>query len=161
MPYTAVMFITGALLGFISSLTLGNAIVESVRLWLGINGEVIILTFLPGLLFLDSYNINVYLFLQSFWQLVVFAVPMVLAGTSLTALIAYYIFPYGWSFDLSMTFGAILAATDPIAVVVLLNELGAPSRLKVGITSLFATTSSFSYHDFSKRNLCTIFLSFA
>ena len=56
---------------------------------------------------------------------------MVLAGTSLTALVAYFIFPYGWSFDLCMTFGSILAATDPVAVAVLLNELGAPPRLKV------------------------------
>lgn len=62
---------------------------------------------------------------------VVFAFPMVLAGTSLTALVAYFIFPYGWSFDLCMTFGSILAATDPVAVAVLLNELGAPPRLKV------------------------------
>jgi NhaP-type Na+/H+ or K+/H+ antiporter len=30
-----------------------------------------------------------------------------------------------------MTFGAILSATDPVAVAVLLNELGAPPRLKV------------------------------
>lgn len=57
---------------------------------------------------------------------------MVLAGTSLTALVAYYVFNYNWYFDLCMTFGSILAATDPVAVAVLLNELGAPPRLKVG-----------------------------
>ena len=133
-PYTAVMFIMGALMGY-SSLNFfeGNAIVESVRMWIGINGEVIILSFLPGLLFLDSYNFNVYLFRQSFSQLLVFAFPMVLAGTFLTALAAYYLLPYGWSFDLCMTFGSILAATDPVAVAVLLNDLGAPSRLKVHI----------------------------
>ena len=45
---------------------------------------------------------------------------MVLAGTTLTALVAYYIFPYGWSFSLAMTFGSILSATDPVAVAVLL-----------------------------------------
>lgn len=118
-------------MGYYSDHSYGNAIVESMKQWLGINGEVIILTFLPGLLFLDSYNINVHLFVQSFWQLVVFAFPMVLGGTYLTALVAYYFFPYGWSFDLCMTFGSILAATDPVAVAVLLNELGAPSRLKV------------------------------
>ena len=42
-----------------------------------------------------------------------------------------YLFDYQWSFDLSMTFGSILAATDPVAVSALLNELGAPPRLKV------------------------------
>ena len=73
------------------------------------NTQVILLVFLPGLLYLDSYNIDVHLFLQSFWQLINFAFPMVLGGTALTALVAYFIFPYGWSLDLSMTFGSILA----------------------------------------------------
>jgi len=153
-PYTAVLFITGAMMGYYSDHSYGNAIVESMKQWLGINGEVIILTFLPGLLFLDSYNINVHLFIQSFWQLVVFAFPMVLGGTYLTALVAYYFFPYGWSFDLCMTFGSILAATDPVAVAVLLNELGAPSRLKIHISgeSLMNDGSAVVfYHIFSSR----------
>jgi NhaP-type Na+/H+ or K+/H+ antiporter len=59
---------------------------------------------------------------------------MVLAGTSLTALVAYYIFPYNWSFNLAMTMGSILSATDPVAVSVLLEEVGAPPRLKVHIS---------------------------
>jgi NhaP-type Na+/H+ or K+/H+ antiporter len=135
LPYTGVMFITGAIMGYITTQSQDdNAIMTSTRMWLGINGEIIILAFLPGLLFLDSYNINVYLFKRSFSQILTFAFPMVLAGTALTACVAYYIFPYGWSFDLSMTFGAILSATDPVAVAVLLNELGAPSRLKVHVS---------------------------
>jgi hypothetical protein len=31
-----------------------------------------------------------------------------------------------------MTFGSILSATDPVAVASLLEEVGAPPRLKVG-----------------------------
>ena len=56
-----------------------------------------------------------------------------LAGTVLTALVAFYIFPFGWSFNLAMTFGSILSATDPVAVAALMEELGAPPRLKVHI----------------------------
>lgn len=63
----------------------------------------------------------------------IFAFPMVLAGTVLTALLAFYGFPYGWTFDLAMTFGAILSATDPVAVAALLEQVGAPPRLKVHI----------------------------
>ena len=59
---------------------------------------------------------------------------MVLAGTCLTALVGYYIFPFGWSFNLAMTFGSILSATDPVAVSALLEEVGAPPRLKIHIS---------------------------
>ena len=135
LPYTAIMFIIGFFIGFsLQRIDQSNAVTTSASVWIGIEGEVILLVFLPGLLYLDSYNIEIHLFLQSFWQLVVFAFPMVLAGTTLTALVAYFVFPYGWSFDLCMTFGAILAATDPVAVAVLLNELGAPPRLKMHIS---------------------------
>ena len=57
----------------------------------------------------------------------------VLIGTTLLGSVAFYILPYGWSFALSMTFGAILSATDPVAVSALLNEVGAPPRLKMHI----------------------------
>ena len=56
---------------------------------------------------------------------------MVLAGTALTACVAYFLFPYGWSFNLAMTFGAILSATDVAAVAALMSSLGAPPRLQM------------------------------
>lgn len=59
---------------------------------------------------------------------------MVLAGTCLTALVAFYVFPYDWSFNLAMTIGSILSATDPVAVSALLEEVGAPPRLKVHVS---------------------------
>lgn len=109
LPYTAVMFIIGFCIGFSVQRVNSNAVTVSTTVWLGIEGEVVLLVFLPGLVYLDSYNIDVHLFLQSFWQIVIFAFPMVLGGMSLIALVAYYIFPYGWSFDLCMTFGSILS----------------------------------------------------
>mmetsp|Transcript_26297 Transcript_26297/g.56470 ORF Transcript_26297/g.56470 Transcript_26297/m.56470 type:complete len:997 (-) Transcript_26297:1437-4427(-) len=158
-PYTAIMFIIGACIGISVKRVDYNAITFSASTWIGIEGEVILLVFLPGLLFLDSYNINVYLFSSSFWQLMTFAFPMVLAGTALTACVGFYIFDYGWSFDLCMTFGAILAATDPVAVAVLLNELGAPPRLKMHVSgeSLMNDGSAVVfYHIFSLRFLYEI-----
>ncbi|KAL3769325.1 hypothetical protein ACHAWO_007524 [Cyclotella atomus] len=154
LPYTAVMFIVGFFIGFAVQRTEVNGITISAANWINIEGEVILLVFLPGLLYLDSYNIDIHLFLQSFWQLIAFAFPMVLGGTALTACVAYYLFPYGWSLDLSMTFGAILSATDPVAVAVLLNELGAPPRLKMHISgeSLLNDGSAVVfYHIFSSR----------
>jgi NhaP-type Na+/H+ or K+/H+ antiporter len=57
-----------------------------------------------------------------------------LLGTTLTALVAYSVLPYNWSFELCMTFGSILAATDPVAVVALLKEVGASPSLTMLIS---------------------------
>ena len=46
-----------------------DAVTRSMHLWMSINGEVIILAFLPGLLFLDSYNVDIHLFQKGFVQL--------------------------------------------------------------------------------------------
>lgn len=133
-PATAVMFVVGALIGFAVPRVPENDITRSAETWIGIEGKVLLLVFLPGLLFLDSYKMDFHLFVMTFWQVVILAFPMVLAGTVLTALVAKYMFDFGWSFDLCMTFGSILSATDPVAIAVLLNELGAPARLQVSTT---------------------------
>jgi len=134
LPYTAVMFLIGTLTGIASVLSGSYShISETLRMWLAINWEVLLLTFLPVLIFKDAYGLNVHLFVFSLGQQLIFAFPLVLAGTVLGALIGFYIFPWGWSFNFAMTVGSILAATDPVAVAALLEEVGAPPRLKVHI----------------------------
>jgi len=138
-PYTAVLFVIGVVMGVGSVLrpfqdSSLDQLTISIGQWADIDHEVLFLVFLPGLLFKDAFEINFHLFVASFWQLIILAFPMVLAGTMLTALIGYYIFPYGWSWNQCFTFGSILAATDPVAVSALLNEVGAPPRLKMHIS---------------------------
>ena len=114
----------GTLIGIAVTFTdIDGHVAKSVRKWININGEVLLLTFLPGLIFKDAYGQNVHLFVFALNQLLIFAFPMVLAGTALTACVGYFIFPFNWSFDLAMTFGSILAATDPVAVAALLEEV--------------------------------------
>merc|ERR1719359_1626160 len=43
-------------------------------------------------------------------------------------------FPYQWSWQQSMMFGSILAATDPVAVVSILKELGVPEKLTMCVS---------------------------
>ena len=137
LPYTALVFLLGTIIGYVTNNNQENDLAKSVNIWLGINGQVILLVFLPGLIFNDSFTINVHLFFQgecvssgyvgerefcahlvyihanhlfwdtytAFWQLIIFAFPMVLGGTSLTALVAGYILPYGWTTSLCMSFG--------------------------------------------------------
>ena len=55
--------------------------------------------------------------------------PGVLIGSFLMGLIVYGGMPFSWSWNLSMLFGSILSATDPVAVVALLKGAGASSKL--------------------------------
>lgn len=135
LPYTAIMFIIGTLMGVgAARLMNDNLLTESIFQWGHINSEVLLLTFLPGLIFRDAFTLNVRLFFLSINQLLLLAFIMVLAGTCLTALVGFFILPYQWSWNLSMTFGSILSATDPVAVASLLAEVGAPPRLKIHIS---------------------------
>ena len=132
LPFTAVMFLLGVFMGMGATTTNSeDQLSESIIQWTGINSEVLLRVFLPGLMFSDSFGLNVFLFDKASLQVIILAFPMVLAGTCLTALIGFYIFPYGWSWNLSMTFGAILAATDPVAISALMDQVGAPPRLKI------------------------------
>uniref|UniRef100_A0A7S2EVJ6 Cation/H+ exchanger transmembrane domain-containing protein n=1 Tax=Trieres chinensis TaxID=1514140 RepID=A0A7S2EVJ6_TRICV len=150
LPYTAIMFFIGLIMGLAAEINYGatNQVHESLEMWAKIDGKVLLMIFLPGLLFWDAFNVNVYMFKMSFWQLLIMAFPMVILGAILTALIGYYVFPYGWSWSLAMTFGSILAATDPVAVCALLNEVGAPPRLGLHVSgeSMLNDGSAFVFY---------------
>jgi hypothetical protein len=49
--------------------------------------------------------------------------PGSLLGTFLFAACAKYMMPYNWSWDVCYVLGAILCATDPVAVVALLKQV--------------------------------------
>jgi len=114
-PYTGAMFLLGTIIGVgVERAGNENVLSESIRLWLQIDSEVLLSAFLPGLLFKDAVSVELHLFKQAFLQCLIFAFPLVLAGASLTALVFYYIIPYDWSWNLAMTGGSILAATDTV-----------------------------------------------
>ena len=117
------MFLFGTIMGIsIVVWDLDDQLTSSIRMWEGINAELLLLVFLPGLLFRDAYSLNFHIFKQALSQCLVMAFPMVLCGTGLLACVGLYVLPYGWSFSIAMTFGAVLSATDPVAVNALLNE---------------------------------------
>ena len=51
-------------------------------------------------------------------------------NAGLTAVLVKYLFPYEWTWPVSLAFGTIISATDPVAVVATLKELGKKSPLK-------------------------------
>lgn len=40
-----------------------------------------------------------------------------------------FVFPFNWNWKMSLLLGGLLSATDPVAVVALLKELGASKKL--------------------------------
>ena len=98
-------------------------------MWGNINADIFLFVFLPPLVFGEAMNLNWHHVLGGFWQAVLLAGPGVLIGCVLIGVFAKYLL--NWNWNLAMTFGAILSATDPVAVVALLKSAGASPKLTI------------------------------
>ena len=84
------------------------------------------------MIFESAYNADFYTFKRSFWKIFILAGPVLLLCTFTTAVIMQYILQFpdeGFDFWACSLFGAIISATDPVAVVSLLKELGVSKRI--------------------------------
>lgn len=96
--------------------------------------EVIIFVFLPALIFESAYAIDLHTFRKTVGPAVILAVPGLLVITFLTGGLMYLLADWagwGWSMMAALTFGALISATDPVAVVALLRELGVDKKLAI------------------------------
>ena len=95
--------------------------------------DLIFYVFIPLLVFESAYKINKKLLLANIVPIIILAVIGLLLTASLTAVGLYYgiAHPTGFPLIAALLTGAILAATDPVAVVARLREIGAPKRLNV------------------------------
>ncbi len=122
-PYTVALVVAGLVLG-------GLHLFPAPHL----TQALLYTIFLPGLLFEAAFHIE----FEEFWRnriaISALAVPGVIASTVLVALM---LAPLGHSLDVlpgfswreALVFGALISATDPIAVVSLFRTLRAPRRL--------------------------------
>ena len=95
-----------------------------------IEPHLILLLFLPTLIFESAFGLETHLFKRMFSQIAILAVPGLLVTTTLTAALVYYLFPWSWSWAVCFLFGALISATDPVAVVALLKEVSSRKRLE-------------------------------
>lgn len=125
-PYSPMLLVTGVFLSYFDgSLSLIGHVTELV---LEINPHGILQIFIPTLIFESGLNMNFHVFKRNFWQIILLAYPGVVITAILNAFIFNYILNYRTDLPFSgaMTLGSITAATDPVSVVSLLKELGAP-----------------------------------
>ena len=116
-PYPVLLAVGGILIGLIPGLALPR-----------VSPDLILLAFVPGLVFEASLSLN----LEELWRRVVPVTLLATVGVFLTVLLIGALAHYGLGLDWASGFllGSIVAATDPIAVVTLLRQLGAPRGLE-------------------------------
>eukprot|EP00929_Paragymnodinium_shiwhaense_P020966 TRINITY_DN13808_c0_g1_i2.p1 TRINITY_DN13808_c0_g1~~TRINITY_DN13808_c0_g1_i2.p1 ORF type:complete len:1336 (-),score=303.89 TRINITY_DN13808_c0_g1_i2:192-4199(-) len=102
-------------------------------MWMQIDPHLLLFALLPVLLTGDAMTIDTAVARRVAKRCVILAGPGVLIGSFATAVFLWVYIPYDWPFLLCLVTGSILAATDPVAVVSLLKELGASPALTVSI----------------------------
>ncbi|XP_062172474.1 sodium/hydrogen exchanger 8 [Alnus glutinosa] len=130
-PYTVALLVLGIALGSIEYAThhrLGK-IGDGIRLWANIDPDLLLAVFLPALLFESSFSMEVHQIKRCVVQMIVLAGPGVLISTFCLGSALKFTFPYNWSWKTSLLLGGLLSATDPVAIVALLKELGASKKL--------------------------------
>ncbi|NRB38040.1 MAG: cation:proton antiporter [Pseudomonadales bacterium] len=133
-PYTVALLVIGLLLGFVHrsdffllQLPMFSQMLELVA---DISPHLILFIFLPTLIFESAFAMEVHLFRRMFLQITLLAVPGLILATVLTAVLVKWSFPWQWSWALCFLFGALISATDPVAVVALLKEVSSRKRLE-------------------------------
>ena len=127
-PYTVVLFVLGMLIAVIYYYTDLGALDKSLDAWASINPHLLLACFLPALIFESSFSMEWHTLKKVLPKVLILAGPGVLISMALTG-ITLKVFPFGLSWGFCMMVGSILAATDPVAVVAILKEVGASKIL--------------------------------
>ena len=116
-PYSVALVVVGLLITLQSPLQIE------------LTPELILALFVPPLVFEAAFHLNFRDLQRSLPAILLLAVP----GVIITTLIVGGILKFGTqlTFPIALVFGALIAATDPVAVVALFRTLGVPKRLAV------------------------------
>lgn len=146
LPYTVTLLLIGLALGAMNRLGwLGMLSIGDFSLNLGFLGSsvdwagnidphIILYVFLPTLIFEAAFAMDLHTFKKTSANAFLLAVPgiiiaLVLTGASVMLIKFLGIGFDGWGWAMALLFGSVVSATDPVAVVSLLKELGASKKL--------------------------------
>ncbi len=145
-PYTVLLLLIGLAagvlvrLGLFESWNLGlfemdvSIISKTVDWAANIDPHMLLFVFLPVLIFEAAFAMDVHTFKKSVTNAILLAVPGIIMALLMTAALAMALSYLGlglngWEWPIAFMFGAVVSATDPVAVVALLKELGASKKL--------------------------------
>lgn len=134
LPYSVALLVIGLVLGGLGRSGFFHNFMpilsDSLHLISDVDPHLFLFVFLPTLIFESAYSLEVHLFKRIFSQIATLAVPGLIVSTVVTAMLVKYLFPWDWSWELCLMFGALISATDPVAVVALLKEVSSKKRLE-------------------------------
>jgi len=114
-PYTVALVVVGLLITFQSTLKFE------------LTPELILALFVPPLVFEAAFHLNLVDLRRNLPAILLLAVPGVILTTFIVG--GMLVLGLKLSLPIALVFGALIAATDPVAVVALFRTLGVPKRL--------------------------------
>ncbi|MCG8378721.1 MAG: cation:proton antiporter, partial [Proteobacteria bacterium] len=124
-PYTVFLVILGMVLGSIARSYPELGILLEFQL----TPDLVLFLFLPALIFESAINLDARLLMKDLAPVLVLAIPAMLISAALIGLGLWLI--QDFNIIHALLFGALISATDPVAVIALFKELGAPQRLTI------------------------------
>ncbi|MDQ7091063.1 MAG: cation:proton antiporter [Methylococcales bacterium] len=124
-PYTVVLVILGISINLAEHfLPFANNLQQ-----FHLTPDIVLFVFLPALIFESALSLDARALLKNLIAVAVLAIPGMLISALLVGL------GLAWSMHLNLIvaliFGALISATDPVAVVAIFKELGVPKRLLI------------------------------
>ncbi len=133
LPYTVLLVAAGiALVPVVRLPVLGRVFgfLDDLQL----TPELLFYIFLPVLIFESGYSMSIRMMLDSAWTISLLAVVGLLVSAFGSAGVLYLLLnavDIPVPFTVLLLFGAIISATDPVAVLALFKDFGAPRRLSI------------------------------
>lgn len=124
-PYTVFLVVLGIVLGSLAR----NYPELGVLLEFQLTPDLVLFLFLPALIFESAINLDARLLMKDLAPVLILAIPAMLISAGLIGLGLWFIRDFNIIY--ALLFGALISATDPVAVIALFRELGAPQRLTV------------------------------
>ncbi|MGR9045488.1 MAG: cation:proton antiporter [Gammaproteobacteria bacterium] len=125
LPHTVLLVVIGLGINLLAPWTDYGEMLSKFRL----THDLVLFVFLPGLIFESALNLNARALLKDLIPVLVMAIPGMLISGVLVAL--GLVFSLNLDLTVALLFGALISATDPVAVIALFKELGVDRRLTV------------------------------
>ncbi len=129
LPHTVFLVIIGLVIGLIAQFPAFSFFTEFT-----LTPELLFYLLLPTLIFESAYNINARRILEDTPIILILSIIGLIVSTIVIGAALYFLLGFlGFSvpFIVTLLFGALISATDPVAVLALFKEYGAPRRLSL------------------------------